>query len=526
MSDIEQALIQFVNRHFEGSVDEMQDDLRDLQNTVNSLEEKVDQLLDQEEQEEKVSSKQATTEKKEISVEETSKKRVTSSTIKSIRDRFDLTQKQLANLLDVSSVTISSWESGNTKPQKANKEKIVELREKSKSDVKEMLEQDDKPVEATGIQSIREKHGLTQKELADKLDVTPTTVSNWEQGETTPRPEMVDRIQNIGVGEEDAEDAFTGDDVKQIRNNKGLSQSDFADQLGVSAGTVSNWERGESSPGPATVEEIKNLDLSDEGQEPFDGQEIKDVRDELDLSQSDLADKLDVSPGTVSNWETGKSQPDSETLEEIQGLEEQDEKEDAEQEEEDTDEEDTTPDSTRIIQYIRDRFDITQQDLADLLDVTPATIGSWERGDTSPQGDNKDRLLDLKDKSEEQIQDMLGQEEEEETLDIRSIREDHSLTRSGFAEQVGVSVQTVYNWEQGQTEPGPENLEKIQNLDGHEEDEEDSMSGDEIKELREQKDLSQSELAEQLDVSAGTVSNWERGESRPSEEVVEQLQDV
>jgi DNA-binding transcriptional regulator YiaG len=525
MSDIEEALIAFVNRHFDGStgdIDALQDELKDLQNTVNNLEQKVDQLLDQGKQDEDVqaSSKQGTAEAEE----ETKKKRVTKRTIKSIRDRFDLTQKQLADLLEVSSVTISSWESGNSKPQKRNKEKIIELRETSRSDVEDMLGGDpDEDETSPDIRAIRDEHGFTQKEFAKKLDVSPATVSNWEQGETNPQPDTVEQIKTLDVEEGDTEDPFTGDDIKQLRDEKGFSQSELADKLGVSAGTVSNWERGESSPGPDTIERIQNIEASEEERETLSGQEMKDLRGELDMSQSDLADRLDVSPGTVSNWETGKSQPDPDTVEKIKALGEQEEDEDTEQDKEDTDEEETTPDSTRILQYIRERFDLTQQELADLLDVTSATVGSWERGDTTPQGDNKDRILDLKDKSKEELQDEL---EQEESVDIRSIREELGLTRSKFADKVGVSVQTVYNWEQGQTEPGPENLENIQNLDGHREDKEETLSGDDIKDLRQEKNLSQSDLAEQLDVSAATVSNWERGKGSPSEEAVEKLQEL
>ena len=514
MDTIEEAVVEFVKDRFDnelGQIEELKDEFKDLQASVNTLEKKIDKLV------EKRAKEQATSEQDEDST----KTQISSRTLKSIRDRFDLTQKDLAYLLDVSSPTVGSWERGDTEPQKTNRVKIKELREKSKEDVEEMLDQEEKPVESKGIRAIRDKHGLTQKELAEKLDVTPTTVSNWEQGETTPQSEMVDKIQNIGVGEQEDEDTFTGDDIKQLRDEKDLSQSDLAEKLGVSGGTVSNWERGESSPGPDTIERIQNIEASEEERETLSGQEMKDLRGELDMSQSDLADRLDVSPGTVSNWETGKSQPDSDTVEKIKALGEQDE--DTEQEEEDTDEEETTPDSTRIIQYIRERFDITQQELADLLDVTPATVGSWERGDTTPQGENKDRLLDLKDKSEEELEDEL---DEEESLDIRSIREGYGLTRSKFAKKVGVSVQTVYNWEQGQTEPGPENLENIQNLDGHREDKEETLSGDDIKDLRQEKNLSQSDLAEQLDVSAATVSNWERGKGSPSEEAVEKLQEL
>lgn len=37
------------------------------------------------------------------------------------------------------------------------------------------------------IKREREKLGLSQKELADLLDVTPSTVCQWEKGTTEPR---------------------------------------------------------------------------------------------------------------------------------------------------------------------------------------------------------------------------------------------------------------------------------------------------------------------------------------------------
>ena len=37
------------------------------------------------------------------------------------------------------------------------------------------------------IRSEREKLGLTQKELAELLNVTPATVCQWEKGVTEPR---------------------------------------------------------------------------------------------------------------------------------------------------------------------------------------------------------------------------------------------------------------------------------------------------------------------------------------------------
>lgn len=36
--------------------------------------------------------------------------------------------------------------------------------------------------------------------------------------------------------------------LKEARNNKGLKQQEVADQLGIKANTISNWERGRTEP--------------------------------------------------------------------------------------------------------------------------------------------------------------------------------------------------------------------------------------------------------------------------------------
>lgn len=43
-------------------------------------------------------------------------------------------------------------------------------------------------------------------------------------------------------------------DVKNIRANVGMSQSEFADAFGISVSTLRHWERGDRKPqGPALV---------------------------------------------------------------------------------------------------------------------------------------------------------------------------------------------------------------------------------------------------------------------------------
>jgi putative transcriptional regulator len=71
--------------------------------------------------------------------------------------------------------------------------------------------------------------------------------------------ELVASVREGGAllrGEKAPARAFVveGPDVKQIRAQYGLSQGEFAAMLGISVGTLRNWEQGRRAPeGPARV---------------------------------------------------------------------------------------------------------------------------------------------------------------------------------------------------------------------------------------------------------------------------------
>lgn len=44
------------------------------------------------------------------------------------------------------------------------------------------------------IQQLRARHGLTQRRLADALDVTTATISAWERGAYEPRASQLRRL--------------------------------------------------------------------------------------------------------------------------------------------------------------------------------------------------------------------------------------------------------------------------------------------------------------------------------------------
>lgn len=47
-----------------------------------------------------------------------------------------------------------------------------------------------------------------------------------------------------------------GQRLKRLRSTKGLRQGDFASAVGVSQGTVSNWETGRNVPDVETMIEV------------------------------------------------------------------------------------------------------------------------------------------------------------------------------------------------------------------------------------------------------------------------------
>lgn len=56
------------------------------------------------------------------------------------------------------------------------------------------------------IRELREAQRMTQLELAFKAGVTPGTVSNWERGLTSPRPAQLRKVAEIfGVPVEEIE---------------------------------------------------------------------------------------------------------------------------------------------------------------------------------------------------------------------------------------------------------------------------------------------------------------------------------
>lgn len=110
-----------------------------------------------------------------------------------LREYNDLYQKDVAKILGVSQQSYSQWEKGvkiiplkhlNTlcNYYKVNMDYMLDLSNDKYYDCS--IKNLDKKIIGSNIKSIREKNKLTVRDLADKLNTTPSTISSYENGKT------------------------------------------------------------------------------------------------------------------------------------------------------------------------------------------------------------------------------------------------------------------------------------------------------------------------------------------------------
>lgn len=108
---------------------------------------------------------------------------------------------------------------------------------------------------------------------------------------------------------------YLAQNLKYLRERKGLSQREFSADLGLSRATVGNWETGERKPDIETIirlAEYFGVSLDDlvlrdlKPPLPVYADNILFLRKKHDCSQGDLADLLKVKQSTISLYETGR----------------------------------------------------------------------------------------------------------------------------------------------------------------------------------------------------------------------------
>lgn len=123
--------------------------------------------------------------------------------IKEERKGLRLSQTELADHLDVSQQTVCNWETQECAP---SIEKLGKLRELfgcsldwllGFSNVRQAVDEDDRPAIAERIRAERTSQGWSQRELADLLGVSNASLQYYEHGTRLPRSDTIKAMSKL-----------------------------------------------------------------------------------------------------------------------------------------------------------------------------------------------------------------------------------------------------------------------------------------------------------------------------------------
>lgn len=113
------------------------------------------------------------------------------------------------------------------------------------------------------IKKSRKYKGYTQQELADVLGLSVMTIRRFESNTRQPKLEMLEKIasaldvtvEKLLFGTDTVEKHF-GEQLKNVREEKGFTQTELAQMVGVKTNTIIQYENGNRMP---TREMLINL---------------------------------------------------------------------------------------------------------------------------------------------------------------------------------------------------------------------------------------------------------------------------
>jgi transcriptional regulator with XRE-family HTH domain len=112
-----------------------------------------------------------------------------------------------------------------------------------------------------------------------------------------------------------------GDHIRTRRLDLKLIQKQVADQVGVSAATIANWEGNATTPVvrylPAIIRFLGYDPLPRPDSLP---ERVAARRQARGLTQREMAERLGVDPSTLRDWESGHHQPTEASLNRIAGF--------------------------------------------------------------------------------------------------------------------------------------------------------------------------------------------------------------
>ena len=98
--------------------------------------------------------------------------------------------------------------------------------------------------------------GLRQIDVAEIIGCNEMSIVNWEKGHCSPRiNHMAAVVEFLGSNPIPNGDTMAPRLVNH-RKALGMTQKDFARQLGVDPSTLARWERGEREPSGSFLDQV------------------------------------------------------------------------------------------------------------------------------------------------------------------------------------------------------------------------------------------------------------------------------
>jgi len=98
---------------------------------------------------------------------------------------------------------------------------------------------------------------LLQKEVAQKFGVNKNSICNWENNRSFPALYFIPRIiKFLGYKPDCIKTTTLGEKIVTYRKLLGLTQKELAHRLGIDPSTLGRWERGKSKPSKKPLENL------------------------------------------------------------------------------------------------------------------------------------------------------------------------------------------------------------------------------------------------------------------------------
>lgn len=101
---------------------------------------------------------------------------------------------------------------------------------------------------------------LLQKEVTQKLGINNTTIYNWENNRASPSLYQIPKIiKFLGYVPHDPSVKTLGEKIATSRRFLGLTQKELARRLGIDPTTLGRWERAKSQPPKKHLKKLNGL---------------------------------------------------------------------------------------------------------------------------------------------------------------------------------------------------------------------------------------------------------------------------